>query len=143
MHIYRSFRQFYPEVFLPFLISSPFIHSGRLDTFVQTALKNSIFSWTTVDISVHYMYTLNKKGDTMKASILDLRKHMGKVLAALDKNETVKLTYRGKEKALIIPTNTQRETDLTQNAAFGMWADHTDDVETTVRTMRKGRGYAV
>lgn len=79
----------------------------------------------------------------MKASILDLRKNMGKVLAALDKNETVKLTYRGKEKALIVPTGIQQATDLTQNEAFGLWAVRTEDVEKTVRNIRKGRSHAV
>ena len=77
----------------------------------------------------------------MKASILDLRKQMSKVLAALDMNETVKLTYRGKEKAKIIPTAKQQITDLTQSDAFGLWADRTDteDVEASVRSIRKGR----
>ncbi|AQQ71816.1 hypothetical protein SMSP2_02195 [Limihaloglobus sulfuriphilus] len=77
----------------------------------------------------------------MKASILDMRKHMSKVLAALDNNETVKLTYRGKEKAKIIPTTTRRTTDLTSSEAFGLWADKfdDDDVEKVVREIRKGR----
>ena len=81
----------------------------------------------------------------MKASILDLRKHMSKILAALDMNETVKLTYRGKEKAMIVPTAKQNTTDLTKNAAFGLWADKGDtaDVEATVRKIRKGRVNAI
>ena len=87
------------------------------------------------------MCTLNRKADIMKASILDLRKHMSKVLAALDMNETVKLTYRGKEKAVIVPTGKQHQADLTKNDAFGLWADRseTEDVEATLRKIRKGR----
>ena len=81
----------------------------------------------------------------MKASILDLRKHMSKVLAALDMNETVKLTYRGKEKAVIIPVNGKQSNDLTKNEAFGLWADRfgSDDVDKTVRNMRKARYDAI
>ncbi len=81
----------------------------------------------------------------MEASILDLRKHMSKVIAALDKNETVKLTYRGKEKALIVPSNTSNNADLTKNKAFGLWADkyQEEDVPAIVRNMRKGRFDAI
>ena len=79
----------------------------------------------------------------MQASILDLRKHMGKVLKALDMNETVTLTYRGKKKAEIIPTEQGSNIDLTDNDAFGMWAEQTKDVDTLVRNLRKGRSNAV
>ena len=81
----------------------------------------------------------------MEASILDLRKNMGKVLAALDMNETVKLTYRGKEKATIVPIVKQHTKDLTKSEAFGLWADKggTEDVETTLRNIRKGRVDAI
>ena len=47
----------------------------------------------------------------MKASILDLRHHMREILKALDKNETVTLTYRGKEKGTIIPADHDKKTD--------------------------------
>lgn len=81
----------------------------------------------------------------MEASILDLRKHMSKVLAALDMNETVKLTYRGKEKATIVPVVRLQNADLTCNEAFGLWADrfNTEDVEKAVRNIRKGRVDAI
>ena len=36
----------------------------------------------------------------MKASILDLRRRMKDVLLALDRNESVTIFYRGKEKAI-------------------------------------------
>lgn len=78
----------------------------------------------------------------MKASFLDLRQHMGQILKALDLNETVTLTYRGKEKAKIIPmTANQSSKGFTEHEAFGMWADREDisDVNATVRTLRKGR----
>ena len=81
----------------------------------------------------------------MEASFLDLRKHMSKVLAALDMNETVKLTYRGKEKALIVPTSRKKAVDLTKCDAFGIWGDRgdLDDVDRVVRDLRQGRRHAL
>ena len=82
----------------------------------------------------------------MKASILDLRNHMREILHALDLNQIVTLTYRGKEKAKIIPTQLgNTETSLKEHPAFGMWKDRTDnqDVESVVRAMRKGRRDAI
>jgi len=81
----------------------------------------------------------------MEASFLDLRKHMSKILAALDMNETVKLTYRGKEKALIIPAEKKQSTDLTKCEAFGMWGDRTDldNVDKSVRQLREGRRHGL
>jgi antitoxin (DNA-binding transcriptional repressor) of toxin-antitoxin stability system len=81
----------------------------------------------------------------MKASILDLRRHMGKILKALDRNETVTLTYRGNEKATIVPKKTNRTGDIKGHPAFGMWKDRDDmsDVAGHVRHLRKGRMDAV
>ncbi len=78
----------------------------------------------------------------MKASFLDLRQNMGQILEALDLNETVTLTYRGKEKAKIIPTKASRvHGDFKKHEAFGMWAKRKDssDVDASVRKLRKGR----
>lgn len=77
----------------------------------------------------------------MEASILDLRKHMRRVLDALDKNETVRLTYRGRQKALIVPVEQGSKGELRKNPAFGMWAGRADmdDVDKTLRGIRKGR----
>lgn len=76
----------------------------------------------------------------MKASIIDLRRHMGKILKALDNNESITLTYRGREKATIVP-KTRQKTDASEHAAFGMWADRDDlkDVKKAVRDIRKSR----
>jgi len=81
----------------------------------------------------------------MKASILDLRRHMSKIIAALDLNETVTLTYRGKEKAKIVPTTPARNGKLQEHRAFGMWADRDDfaDVTDALGNIRKGRVNAV
>ncbi len=77
----------------------------------------------------------------MRASILDIRRHMGRILEALDQNEEVVLTYRGREKATIVPAGQATKGDLTSHPAFGMWADRKDmkDVKQYVRDMRRGR----
>ena len=78
----------------------------------------------------------------MNATVLDLRKNMKDVLAAIDRNEQVTLTYRGKRKAMIIPCSDATETkSVTDHPAFGMWADRDDlnDVDGYVRNLRKGR----
>lgn len=81
----------------------------------------------------------------MKASILDLRRHMGDILKALDRNEKVTLTYRGHEKATIVPKKMSRAVRMTQHPAFGLWGKRTDlkDVDAAVRNIRKGRTHAV
>jgi len=81
----------------------------------------------------------------MKASILDLRKNMKDVLAALDRNEKVNLTYRGKQKAVIIPCEKEKpeQIPMKKHPAFGMWADRKDmnDVHAFVKKLRKGRTF--
>ena len=61
----------------------------------------------------------------MKASITDMRKNMGKILKALDNNDLVTLTYRGREKATIVP-KTQTPPSAADHSAFGMWKDRGD-----------------
>ncbi len=78
----------------------------------------------------------------MKASILDLRRRMGDVLKALERNESVTIMHRGKPKAVLQPIR-PRNTDARaeEQSAFGMWADHEEmrDVAAFVRRIRKGR----
>lgn len=78
----------------------------------------------------------------MNATVLDLRRNMKRVLAALDRSETVTLTYRGKRKAVIVPCDQDHDQrDVSEHPAFGMWADRSDmaNVGVYVRTLRKGR----
>ncbi|MCE5340767.1 MAG: hypothetical protein LLF92_06520 [Planctomycetaceae bacterium] len=75
----------------------------------------------------------------MRASILDLRRNMRQILAAIDHNESVILTYRGSEKATIVPKEQVRKIDIKKHPAFGIWADKKDNVSAVVRNMRKGR----
>ena len=82
----------------------------------------------------------------MKASIVDLRRRMAEVLKALDRNEPVKILYRGRERAVLIPVDrTQGEKKpVKEHTAFGMWKDHDQlqDVAAHVRRLRKGRFHA-
>jgi prevent-host-death family protein len=78
----------------------------------------------------------------MKATVLDLRKNMKDVLAAIDRNEQVTLTYRGRKKAVIVPCADAAETkSAADHPAFGMWSDRDDcnDVDAFLRNLRKGR----
>jgi len=78
----------------------------------------------------------------MNATVLDLRRNMKGVLAALDRRETVTLTYRGRKKAVIVPCDQRQiQRHVSEHPAFGMWADRDDmaNVEAYVRTLRKGR----
>ena len=81
----------------------------------------------------------------MKASILDLRRHMSAVLKALDRNENVTLTYRGQEKATIVPKKKAAPAHFKEHPAFGLWQDREamTDVDNVVRNIRKGRVDAV
>ena len=80
----------------------------------------------------------------MKASILDMRRRMPEVLRALDRNEEVKIMYRGKEKAILVPIKSRKDRlkRAREHAVFGMWKKRRDaeDVTAYVRRLRKGRG---
>jgi len=79
----------------------------------------------------------------MKASILDLRRKTGDIIRALEQNETVTISYRGREKGIIYPAQTVKETPkaIAEHPAFGMWRDRSDmeEVEKVVSGLRKGR----
>lgn len=80
----------------------------------------------------------------MEATVLDLRKNMRSILAAVGRNEHVTLTYRGRKKAVIVPfKDEKKDIAASQHRAFGMWADRDDvaDVDTFVRKLRKGRQF--
>ncbi|MFH1706328.1 MAG: type II toxin-antitoxin system Phd/YefM family antitoxin [Planctomycetota bacterium] len=78
----------------------------------------------------------------MKATILDLRRRTKAILKALDHNEPVTITCRGKEKGIIYPTGHAAGTmKVAEHPAFGMWKDRPEykDVNRAVRRIRKGR----
>jgi len=75
----------------------------------------------------------------------DLRDSAGRIIRLVDGGREVTVTYRGKAAAKIIPIRAEvGDASGMIGAAFGMWADHADarDVESYVRDMREGRGYA-
>lgn len=78
----------------------------------------------------------------MKATILDLRRNPGKILEAIERNETVTLSRRGEEIAYIVPkTKVKGEISLKDSPAFGIWKDRQDmrDPVAYVRRVREGR----
>jgi len=78
----------------------------------------------------------------MKATFLDLRRNPGKILEAIERNETVTLSKRGREIAYIVPKKeAKRALSLKDGPAFGMWKDRSDmdDPADYVRRTRNGR----
>ena len=58
----------------------------------------------------------------MRATMLDMRKNPKRVLRALDHNEEVTLTYRGKRKAIIVPLHQHAGgASVADHPAFGLW----------------------
>jgi hypothetical protein len=66
---------------------------------------------------------------------------MSSIINALDRNESVILTYRGHKKATIVPAKGKTVLDIQEHSAFGIWSDRDDlaDVDARVRKLRKGR----
>lgn len=77
----------------------------------------------------------------MKATVLDLRRNPGKILEAIERNETVTLSKRGREIARIVPNKEKSVSSIKNLPAFGMWKDREDmkDPAKFVRQIRKGR----
>jgi prevent-host-death family protein len=76
----------------------------------------------------------------MKATTLDLRYKMKDILRAIDRGETVTVTYRGKEKARLVPIQAKPEEELkpSDHPFCGMWKDREDmnDPTAWVRKLR-------
>ncbi len=80
----------------------------------------------------------------MDATFFDLRKQPKKILSAIERNESVTLTYRGHKKAIIVPCSSSRKRpSISQCPATGMWDDREDmeNVDSFVRNLRKGRSF--
>ena len=78
----------------------------------------------------------------MKATVLDMRRRMKDILAALDRNEEVTIFHRGKEKGVIYPAGRRPEgRSIASHPAVGMWKGRRDlaDVEEFVRKLRRQR----
>lgn len=82
----------------------------------------------------------------MEASIVDLRYKMKEVLQSLDRNETVKIYYRGILKGTIQPAKTKGEQRnkkrVQDHAFFGMLTDESRNVDEIMNELRGDRYHA-
>jgi hypothetical protein len=79
----------------------------------------------------------------METSIVGLRHKMRDILRALDRNETVRVLYHGKERALLVPSRRKcrKPMRLADHPFVGMWAEdkEKEDVAAYVRKLRQDR----
>ena len=79
----------------------------------------------------------------MKATAKDLRYKTKEIIAAIERGEEVLLTYRGKEKAIIVPIeNKSREKQNSEEGSlFGIWRENklVGDVNAYLDKLRGGR----
>jgi len=76
----------------------------------------------------------------MKASIVDLRYKMKDVLAALKRNEVVKIFYHGKISGTIIPPQSEKNKNkVEQHSFFGMHKVAKNSVTEEMNRLRGGR----
>jgi prevent-host-death family protein len=80
----------------------------------------------------------------MKATVVDLRRRTREIIEALDRGESVTITYRGKEKGTIVPAGRKKRRSITESPFFGMWKDREDmkDVHEYLRRLRECRRHA-
>lgn len=81
----------------------------------------------------------------MELSTKALRSHARLLLDAVERGETVTITYRGRPSARVVPVEDGAHPPagrpLADDESFGLWADRDDlpDVEAEVRALRQGR----
>jgi len=78
----------------------------------------------------------------MEATTKDLRLHTNAVLAAVDRGETVIVTFRGRKRAVLTrwcDEKLERAEQPAHNPAFGIWRDRDEDVDAQVRRLRQPR----
>ena len=66
---------------------------------------------------------------------------MKDIFLALDRNESVTIFYRGKEEAILSPSQQRTDKSVKDHEALGLWRDRKDltDADAYVRNLRKGR----
>lgn len=82
----------------------------------------------------------------VKITLLEMRRNPGKIVEAIERNETVTLSKRGKDIARIVPlARTASKLSLRDDPAVGIWDDRSDMTNPTayVRNARKPRHGAV
>ena len=80
----------------------------------------------------------------MEVTTKELRIQPGRIIEQVTHGQEIIITYRGKALARIVPMRDMNATKKDQSEdLFGMWKDKTDieNVETYVRTLRKGRQF--
>lgn len=75
----------------------------------------------------------------MKATVLDLRYRMNDVLKALRRNEEVQVYYHGHIEGVIMPIAAHAKKHVKDHPLFGMYKNHTESVEETMKKLRKPR----
>ena len=75
----------------------------------------------------------------MEASIVDLRYKMKDVLKALDRGESVRITYHGKEKAVMVPSRKKSTRSMKDSPFFGLQADLPNDAKSVQEYMKELR----
>ncbi len=75
----------------------------------------------------------------MKASIVDLRYKTSDILKALDKNESVTISYHGKIKGVIQPVRKQSKLKIKEHPFFGMYSKHKETVLEELENLRATR----
>ncbi len=75
----------------------------------------------------------------MKATVLDLRYHMKKVLKALDRRERVTLLYHGKVKGMIMPAGGERTIKVEEHPLFNLTVQDEKSVAQQMEELRRSR----
>ena len=74
----------------------------------------------------------------MEATVVDLRYHMNDVLKALERNESVRVLYRGKVKGVLRPVVRASSPSVREHPFFGSRISG-ESVEKTMARLRGGR----
>lgn len=75
----------------------------------------------------------------MNATIVDLRYKMNDILKALERNEVVKVNYRGKLKGTIVPNRSDKQKAVKDHPFFGMNKDEQESVSEVMDKLRGSR----
>ena len=78
----------------------------------------------------------------MEATVVDLRYRMNDVLKALDRNESVRVLYRGKLKGVLRPAVAAGPAKVRDHAFFGSRPSD-EPVEKTMQRLRERRDHAL
>jgi len=81
------------------------------------------------------------QGEDMKALILDLLRRTRDALRTINRNESVSVNFRDKEKTGMSPGRPRMDRSVKDHEAFGMWRDRdeTADVDGFLHNLRNGR----